>query len=103
MPEHAALNDTVQERLASIFRLHGAVDMEPPLLMPVMEPDDESHQATFLDRHGDVVTLPDNILVPFARLAARGSLKRIKRYHIANIYRPKYALNIFVNHFRLTK
>ncbi|KAF9457367.1 kinase-like domain-containing protein [Collybia nuda] len=88
MPEHAALNDNVQERLASIFRLHGAVDMEPPLLMPVMEPDDESHQATFIDRHGDVVTLPDNILVPFARLAARGNHRRIKRYHIANIYRP---------------
>jgi translation initiation factor 2-alpha kinase 4 len=95
MPEHAALNDNVQERLASIFRLHGAVDMEPPLLMPVMEPDDESHQATFIDRHGDIVTLPNNILVPFARLAARGNLKRIKRYHITNIYRPKYVLDLF--------
>jgi hypothetical protein len=95
MPEHAPLKDNVQERLASIFRLHGAVDMEPPLLIPIMEPDDKSHQATFIDRHGDVVALPDNILVPFTRLAARGNFKRIKRYHITNIYRLKYILNLF--------
>jgi eukaryotic translation initiation factor 2-alpha kinase 4 len=55
---------------AAIFHLHGAVDMEPPLLMPVLDPEEKS-QATFIDRHGDVVTLPNNILVPFARLAAR--------------------------------
>ncbi|KAF5376991.1 hypothetical protein D9615_007308 [Tricholomella constricta] len=88
LPEHAALNDIVQERLAAIFRLHGAVDMEPPLLMPVMDVEDEAQKATFIDRHGDVVTLPDNMIVPFARLAARGSIRRIKRYHIANIFRP---------------
>jgi hypothetical protein len=86
------LNGIVQERLASIFRLHGAVDMEPPLLMPVMDSEDEKHQATFIDRQGDVVTLPDNILVPFARLAARGNIKRIKRYHITDVFRPRYVL-----------
>jgi translation initiation factor 2-alpha kinase 4 len=88
-PERASLNDTVQDRLAAIFHLHGAVAMEPPLLMPVLDPEDEKNRATFVDRHGDVVTLPNNILVPFARLAARGNIKRIKRYHITNIYRPK--------------
>jgi translation initiation factor 2-alpha kinase 4 len=89
-PEHASLNDIVQGRLAAIFRLHGALDVEPPLLMPVLNIEDETSQATFLDRHGDVVTLSNNILVPFARLAARGNIKRIKRYHITNVYRPKY-------------
>lgn len=64
--------------------------MEPPLIMPVMDVEDESRKATFIDRHGDVVTLPDNMVVPFARLAARGSIKRIKRYHVGDIYRPKY-------------
>ena len=90
LPEHAALNDIVQERLAAIFRLHGAVDMEPPLIMPVMDTEDEGRKATFIDRHGDVVTLPDNMVVPFARLAARGSSKRIKRYHVGDTYKPKY-------------
>jgi len=88
LPEHAHLNSIVQERLAAIFRLRGAVYMEPPLLMPAMHPEEEKNQATFLDRHGDVVTLPNNALVPFARLAARANLKRFKRYHLTNVYRP---------------
>ncbi|KAG6888787.1 hypothetical protein C0992_007517 [Termitomyces sp. T32_za158] len=87
-PEHAALNDRVHDRLATLFRLHGAVDMEPPLLMPVMDVEDESHKAAFIDRNGDIVTLPDNLIVPFARLAARGNITRIKRYHIADLFRP---------------
>jgi translation initiation factor 2-alpha kinase 4 len=94
LPEHAHLNGIVQERLTSIFRLHGAVDMEPPLLMPIMHSEDEKTQATFLDRHGDLVTLPSNIIVPFARLAARENIKRIKRYHIMDIYRPKWVLKL---------
>lgn len=85
-PEHTALNDIVHERLSSVFRLHGAVDMEPPLLMPISG---EDEQATFIDRHGDVVVLPSNNLVPFARLAARANVRRIKRYHISDIYKPR--------------
>ncbi|KAJ7650439.1 kinase-like domain-containing protein [Roridomyces roridus] len=85
LPEHAALNDIVKERLAYIFRLHGAVDMEPPLLMPVVAED--KNQASFIDRFGEVVGLPTNLLVPFARLAAKGQISRIKRYHIGNVYR----------------
>lgn len=86
--EHASLNDIIQDTLAAIFRLHGALDMEPPLFMPISNRDDEYSQALFLDRHGDVLTLPNNLLVPFARLAGRNTLQRIKRYHISNIYRP---------------
>jgi eukaryotic translation initiation factor 2-alpha kinase 4 len=78
----------VQDQVAAIFRLHGAVDMEPSLLMPAVNVDAE-HQAIFIDRHGEVVMLPNNALVPFARLAARGNIKRIKRYHVADIYKPK--------------
>ncbi|KAJ7101250.1 kinase-like domain-containing protein [Mycena belliarum] len=85
LPEHAALNDIVQERLSYIFRLHGAVDMEPPLLMPAVK--EEKNQATYIDRYGERVALPPNLLIPFARLAARGNISRIKRYHIANVYR----------------
>ena len=84
------MNNVVEERLGAIFHLHGAVDMEPPLLMPITDIEEEKSQATFIDQHGDIVALPNNILIPFARLAARESIKRIKRYHIANVFRPKY-------------
>lgn len=90
LPEHAALNGIVIDRLVEIFRIHGAVDMEPPLLMPTTNPDEDRNRALFLDRHGEVVTLPNNALVPFARLAARDDIRRIKRYHIGDTYHPTY-------------
>jgi len=89
LPEYAPLNETVQDHIAAIFHLHGAVDMEPPLLIPITDPEEAKNQATFIDKYGDIVALPNNILVAFARLAARGSIRRIKRYHITNVFRPK--------------
>ena len=88
-PEHTSLNGVVHDTLAAIFRLHGEVDMEPPLLLPVTDLVDEKSRALLLDRHGDVVSLPNNALVPFARLAARNNTRRIKRFHIGDIYRPR--------------
>ncbi|KDR70022.1 hypothetical protein GALMADRAFT_255390 [Galerina marginata CBS 339.88] len=98
-PDYAPLNQTVQDQLEALFHLHGAVNMEPPLLMPVMDPEEEKSQATFIDRQGDIVALPNNILMPFARLAARQNIRRIKRYHITNVYRP----NIVPGHPKFTK
>jgi eukaryotic translation initiation factor 2-alpha kinase 4 len=89
--EHDALNDIVEQKLASIFRLHGAVDKEPPLLVPSMGPDDQADSATLLDRQGEVIMLPNSGLVPFAQLAAQDGSTRIKRYHISNCYKPMYA------------
>jgi eukaryotic translation initiation factor 2-alpha kinase 4 len=86
--EHASLNGVVQEQLTAIFRLHGAVDIAPPLFMPATQSGDPNI-ATFLDQHGDLVALPNNLLVPFARLAARSNATRVKRYHIADVYRPR--------------
>lgn len=83
------MNSIVHDRIAALFRLHGAVDMEPALLMPVTAAEAEQTHATFLDRHGEILALPDNALVPFARLAARSNIQRIKRYHILDIYKPK--------------
>jgi eukaryotic translation initiation factor 2-alpha kinase 4 len=88
-PEHASLNGIVRDTLSTIFRLHGAVEIAPPLMMPATNSDDDTW-VLFVDRHGEVVGLPNNALVPFARVAARNNLKRIKRFHIGDIYRSKY-------------
>ncbi|KAI0354133.1 Serine/threonine-protein kinase [Trametes cingulata] len=98
-PEHSALNTLVIDRLEQMFHLHGAVDIEPPLLMPVTNPKDDRSRALYLDRHGEVVMLPNNALVPFARAAARADIKRIKRYHISDVYHP----NVIAGHPRATK
>ncbi|KAI0696604.1 hypothetical protein BC835DRAFT_1341525 [Cytidiella melzeri] len=88
VPEHAVLNGIVHDRMTQIFRLHGAVDMEPPLLLPVLNKEEDSSRAMFLDRNGKAVCLPENLFAPFARLAARIGIRRIKRYHIGDIYKP---------------
>lgn len=98
-PEHAHLNTVVEDRLSAIFRLHGAVGMDPALLVPSNSPEDSQSQAAFIDRHGDIICLPNNALVPFARLAARNSVQRIKRFHVTNIYRP----SAVPGHPRVTK
>jgi len=98
IPEHAHLNDIVENRITAIFRLHGAVNMEPPLLVPSTSPEESQSHATFIDRHGELVCLPNNALVPFARVAARDRLRRIKRFHITNIYRPKWVVPGFSKH-----
>ena len=89
LSEHTTLNGIVHDRMVELFRLHGAVDMEPPLLMPMINPEDDGTRAMFLDKNGDVIALPNNAFSPFGRLAARLNLRRIKRYHVCNIYRPE--------------
>jgi hypothetical protein len=79
--EYASLNNIVKDRLAAIFHLYGAVDMEPPLLMPVLDPEEEKSQATFIDRHGGVVTLPNNL--------GQTCYSREHQEDIANVFRPK--------------
>jgi translation initiation factor 2-alpha kinase 4 len=88
-PEHTSLNGIVRDTLTTTFRLHGAIEMAPPLMMPVTDNNDDTTRVLFVDRHGEVVWIPNNALIPFARTAARNNLKRIKRFHIGDIYRPK--------------
>lgn len=92
-PEHSVLNEVVQRTLTDIFHLHGAMDIEPLLLMPRVSLD-EGERPVLLDRHGDLVTLPDHGLLPFARLAAKRDVARIKRFHIGNVYKTEYAYDV---------
>lgn len=98
-PEHASLNGIVRDTLTAIFRLHGAIEMEPPLMMPTTDNSEDTTRVLFVDRHGEVVGLPNNALIPFARIAARNNLKRIKRFYIGDTYRP----NLVAGHPRVFK
>ncbi|KAG9057226.1 hypothetical protein FS842_008151 [Serendipita sp. 407] len=87
-PEHVALDGVVEDRLIDCFQLHGAVSMDPLLLMPAKAVDVSDPKTTiFLDRQGELVALPKHLIQSFARLAARMGIERIKRFHIGNIYR----------------
>lgn len=92
-PETSILRDAVIENLKNLFKLHGARDVDVPLLMPLTDKHLETtRQVLLLDQHGEIVTLPSNALLPFARLAARHKTTRIKRYHIGDMYRIGAAL-----------
>jgi translation initiation factor 2-alpha kinase 4 len=86
--DYMTLSGVVEDQLKNIFTRHGAVNMEPPLLMPSTRLYSDDHSpVTFLDRQGDLVTLARNALVPFARMAARSNIQRIKRFHIGSIFK----------------
>ncbi|KAF8580136.1 Serine/threonine-protein kinase [Ramaria rubella] len=87
VPAYASLLPIVQDYLAEIFRLHGAVDSPLPLLLPKVDREDYGSNTVFLlDRQGELVSLPRNGLIPMARRAAQSNIRRIKRYHIGDVY-----------------
>ncbi|KAJ1309999.1 hypothetical protein OPQ81_006755 [Rhizoctonia solani] len=92
IPDHAALYDTVRDKIVAVFHIQGAVSKEPILLAPNHNSNDisseERQPVVLLDRRGDLVTLPRHATTPFARLAAIEGTTRIKRYSISNAYRP---------------
>ncbi|KAH7340654.1 kinase-like domain-containing protein [Rhizoctonia solani] len=92
IPDHAALYDTVRDKIVAVFHIQGAVSKEPVLLAPDHHSNDISNEerqsVMLLDRRGDLVTLPRHATTPFARLAAIEGTTRIKRYSISNAYRP---------------
>ena len=81
--EHTPFVPIVREQIVSIFKMHGAIEDEPPFLMPLMEVQEGEKSAgpVFLDRQGDLVMLPKSVVVPLARSAALAGLDRIKRFY----------------------
>ena len=91
MSEGATQKGNVIERLTDIFRLHGAREYEMPLLMPsVEELDDDAEEFYVLDKFGEILSLPHDPIVPFARLAARLRSTRTKRFHILDTFKTGY-------------
>lgn len=82
--EYAPLNPVVRDQIMNVFRMHGAIETEPPLLMPFIGTTSQEKQLppVFLDRQGELVSLPKSIILPLARSAALSGFERIKRYHI---------------------
>lgn len=86
--EDDVLVGVVCQYLRSVFQKRGAVPVHPPLLFP---PNDaliaETNVVKLLDKTGNVVLLPFDLTVPFARICARSGHQRIKRFDIADVYR----------------
>ncbi|XP_018597701.1 eIF-2-alpha kinase GCN2 isoform X2 [Scleropages formosus] len=84
------LQQYVYETITRIFKKHGAVRLQTPLLMPKNRTLYEgSELACFMDHSGMLVTLPYDLRVSFARYLARNNVSALKRYCIERVFRPR--------------
>ncbi|KAJ2497117.1 eukaryotic translation initiation factor 2-alpha kinase [Coemansia sp. RSA 1972] len=78
---NAVFLDRIRELMTRVFRIHAAVELSTPALMPRTDALDAYQKpALFIDSHGNVVQLPCDQTAPFARYVARTQMTEIKRY-----------------------
>ncbi|XP_067310946.1 eIF-2-alpha kinase GCN2 isoform X2 [Pseudorasbora parva] len=86
----AKLQQYVYETVTRIFRRHGAVRLQTPLLLPRNRRlYDGCETACFMDHSGMLVSLPYDLRLAFARFVARNNISHLKRYSIERVYRPR--------------
>lgn len=86
--EDDVLVGVVTRHLRELFYRRGAVPLHPPLLFPANDVySAERHLVKMLDKTGNVVYLPYDLTVPFARICARSGHTRFKRFDIGDVYR----------------
>uniref|UniRef100_A0A672HFN0 non-specific serine/threonine protein kinase n=1 Tax=Salarias fasciatus TaxID=181472 RepID=A0A672HFN0_SALFA len=86
----AKLQQYVYETITRIFKKHGAVRLQTPLLLPRNRKlHDGSEPACFMDHSGMLVTLPYDLRMAFARFVARNNVTHLKRYSIERVFRPR--------------
>ncbi|XP_014767879.1 eIF-2-alpha kinase GCN2 [Octopus bimaculoides] len=85
------LQSKVQEILVSLFRLHGMVRIQTPLLMPQNKVHELSSDSpmTVMDQQGQLLCLPNNLRVPFARYVKRKRIQNLKCYNIDRVFHVK--------------
>ncbi|KAI4902047.1 hypothetical protein NFI96_033100 [Prochilodus magdalenae] len=86
----AKLHQYVYETITRVFKKHGAVRLQTPLLLPRNRKLYEGCElACFMDHSGMLVTLPYDLRVSFARFVARNNISHVKRYSIERVFRPR--------------
>lgn len=91
-PQEMAMRQAVFEKIVQVFKRHGAVTIDTPV-MEMKETltgkygEDSKLIYDMADQGGELLSLRYDLTVPFARYVAQNRIKRIKRYHIARVYR----------------
>ena len=88
--------ETICKYLTNIFQSHGAVFLKPPLLRPRSYVDAHNHlrdNAEVMNERGNILMLPDDLTVNFARAVARGGIATVsfKRYDIDTVFHKPLA------------
>lgn len=85
------LQNLIKERLAMVFRSHGAVEIQRPLLLPWSDHYTNNKVVTLFDPSGTLVQLPHDLTLPFARSIGRGAPFLEKTFTIGQVYRDSYS------------
>lgn len=82
LDESQAWTRVVKDRLATLFDRHGAIELVTPLLAPASTTMniDQHSVVRLLDSQGNLIQLPSDGMVTFARYVSMKGIERIKRY-----------------------
>lgn len=86
------IREAIFKKLTEIFRAHGGVTIDTPVfeLREILEGkygEDSKLIYNLEDQGGELTSLRYDLTVPFARYVAMNGIEKIKRYHIAKVYR----------------
>ncbi|KAF2474345.1 kinase-like protein [Lindgomyces ingoldianus] len=84
------LQSLVKDRLAVIFRAHGAVEIQRQLLLPWSDHYTNNNVVKLFDPSGTLVQLPYDLTLPYARSVGRGAPFIEKTFTIGSVYRDSY-------------
>ena len=87
------LQSMVKKKLASVFRCHGAVEVNRPLLTPSSSyyPKFSNPAVQMLDSTGNLVQLPYDLTLPNARTLAKHLHTGRKTFTFGDVYREAYS------------
>ncbi|KAF2999347.1 hypothetical protein E8E13_005709 [Curvularia kusanoi] len=84
------LQNLVKDRLAMVFRSHGAVEVQRQLLLPWSDHYADNNVVKLFDPSGTLVQLPYDFTLPHARSIGRGAPFLEKTFTIGQVYRDAY-------------
>ncbi|XP_065075686.1 eIF-2-alpha kinase GCN2 [Ochlerotatus camptorhynchus] len=85
--------DYVKSKIIELFRKHGAIEVVTPLLTPYTKSNARNNSVKLMTHSGSIVSLPDDLRIPFMRHVALNGIKFIRRYSIGRVYREKKVFN----------
>ncbi|CAB3999508.1 histidine--tRNA ligase, cytoplasmic-like isoform X2 [Paramuricea clavata] len=92
IPKQMAIREHVFEEIIKCFQKHGAESIDTPVFelketLTGKYGEDSKLIYDLADQGGELLSLRYDLTVPFARYVAMNKIDKIKRYHIAKVYR----------------
>ncbi|ODM97010.1 Eukaryotic translation initiation factor 2-alpha kinase 4 [Orchesella cincta] len=74
-----------------VFERHGGLELGTPILMPKTQLYDEDNEScvNLMCHSGNIVALPHDLRIPFARYIGRYGITHLKRYAIEKVFRER--------------